>query len=160
MEGSIDLMMLLAFALAPPSTPDFSGLWRLNLEKSTFRGQAPKELLVKIQHSEPTLVQTMLVVAADGGERLLTFAYDTAGGESTNAVAGGEGQSRARWIGSELVIESELKTASRTLRFRDHWSLAPDGQILRMAHLDDDLAGQVAVLEKAPPDIAARFRRQ
>lgn len=156
----IGLIMLLAFALAPQSTPDFSGLWRLNLEKSTFRGQAPKELLVKIQHRDPMLVQTMLVVASDGGERLLTFTYDTAGGESTNAVAGGEGQSCAHWSGSELVIESELKTPDRTFHFKDHWSLSADGHTLRMAHLDDDLAGQIAVLEKAPPDVAARFRPQ
>jgi hypothetical protein len=150
-------MTLLAFALAPQSTPDFSGLWRLNLEKSTFRGQAPKESLVRIQHCEPTLVQTMLVVAADGGEQLLTFTYDTAGGESRNTVAGGEVQSRAHWSGSELVIESELRTPDRTFHFRDHWSLAADGQTFRMAHLDDDLAGQIAVLEKAPPEVASRF---
>jgi hypothetical protein len=56
-EVPIDLMMLLAFALAPQSTPDSSGLWRLNLRRSTFRSQAPRELLVKIQHREPTVVQ-------------------------------------------------------------------------------------------------------
>ncbi|HEY2905261.1 MAG TPA: hypothetical protein VGJ29_05120 [Vicinamibacterales bacterium] len=91
----------------------------------------------------------MLVVAADGGERLLTFTYDTADGESAHVGAGGEVQSRAHWSGSELVIESELKTPNRTFNFRDHWSLSTDGQILRMAHLDDDLAGQIAILEKA-----------
>jgi len=41
----IGLMMLLAFTVAPQSRPDFSGLWRLILERSTFSGQAPKELL-------------------------------------------------------------------------------------------------------------------
>ena len=151
-------MMLLGFALAPQSKPDFSGHWRLNVEKSTFRGPTPKQVLVKIDHREPTLVQTMLVVAADGGEQRLTFTYDTAGGESSIAVAGGEGQSRAHWSGSELVIDSELKTPSRTFHFKDHWSLSADGETLRMAHLDDDLAGQIAVLEKAPPEVAARLR--
>jgi hypothetical protein len=152
-------MMLLAFALAPQSKPDFSGHWRLSLEKSTFRGPAPKEVLVKIQHREPTLVQSMHVVATDGGEQRLTFTYDTAGGESTITVAGGEGSCRAHWKDSELVIESELKTPSRILHFKDHWSLSVDGETLRMAHLDDDLAGQIAVLEKAPPEVAARFER-
>jgi hypothetical protein len=112
---------------------------------------------VKIQHCDPTLVQTMLVVAADGGEQRLTFTYDTTGGESTIAVASGEGPSCAHWNDSELVIESELKTPSRTFHFRDHWSLSANGQTLRMAHRDDDLAGQIAVLEKAPPEVAARF---
>lgn len=149
--------MLLPFALVPQSKPDFSGLWRLNLQKSTFRGPTPKEILVNIDHREPTLVQSMHVVAADGGEQRLTFAYDTAGGESSIAVASGEGQTRAHWNDSALTIESELKTPSRTFHFKDHWSLSADGQTLRMAHLDDDLAGQIAVLEKAPLEAAERF---
>jgi hypothetical protein len=147
--------MLLAFA--PQSKPDFSGLWQLSLEKSTFRGPAPKEILVQIDHREPTLVQSMHVVAADGGEQRLTFTYDTAGSESTITAAGGEGSCRAYWSDSELIIESELKTPSRTFHFRDHWSLSMDGQTLRMAHRDDDLDGQIAVLEKAPPEVAAKL---
>jgi hypothetical protein len=150
-------MMLLAFTLTPQSRPNFSGLWQLNPGESTFRGQAPKELLMKIQHRESTLVQTMLIVAADGGEQQQTFTYDTTGGESTNVVSGREGRSQVRWSDSELVIESEMKTPNRTFHFKDHWSLSADGRTLRMAHLDDDLAGQVAVFEKAPPELAARL---
>lgn len=156
----IGLVMLLAFTLAPQSRPDFSGFWRLNLEKSTLRGPAPKELFMRIQHREPMLIQTMLLVAADGREQQQTFTYDTTGRESTNVTAGGEGRSRARWSGSELVIESVLKTPNRTFHFKNHWSLSGDSQLLRMAHLDDDLAGQITVLEKAPPGVATRFKPQ
>jgi hypothetical protein len=134
-------------------------LWRLNLDKSTFPRQAPKEFLVKIQHREPTLTQTLLVVGADSGEPQLTLTYDTSGSETTNRAPGGEVQSRATWSGSELIIESVLKTPARTFHFVDHWTLSSDGQTLRMEHPDDDLAGQISVLEKAPPD-AARFRAE
>jgi hypothetical protein len=79
------VMMLLPFSLVSQPMPDFSGFWRLNLERSTFRAQAPKE--------------------------------------------------------------------------QNHWSLSADGQTLRMAHLDDDLAGQIAVLEAAP-EAAMRFKTQ
>jgi hypothetical protein len=106
------------------------------------------------------LTQTMLIVAADGGEQQRTFTFDTSGSESTNTTAAGEIQSRAHWNGSELVIDSVLRTPSRTFHFSDHWSLSPDGQTLKMAHPDDDLAGQVAILEKASPDAAARFKPQ
>jgi hypothetical protein len=57
-------------------------------------------------------------------------------------------QRRARWSNSPLVIESVLKTPARTFPFKDQWSLSADGQTLRMVHLEDDLAGQVAVLDK------------
>jgi hypothetical protein len=152
--------MLLAFAFAAQTRPDFSGVWRLNLAKSTLRGPAPKELLVSIEHREPLLSQVILSVADHGEEQQLTFTYDTRGGESTIATPAGDGQSLAHWDGSELVIDSVLRTPNRTFHFSDHWSLSSDGQTLKMAHHDDDLAGQVAVLEKASPDAAARFRPQ
>jgi hypothetical protein len=139
--------------------PDFSGVWRLNLEKSTLRGQAPNDLLVQIEHREPALVQTLLIVASDGTERRERYTFDSSGAESENATPGGTARTRATWNGSELVIESVLNTPSRTFRFKDHWSLSDDHQTLRMAHVDDDLAGQVAVLEKASLDAADRFNR-
>jgi hypothetical protein len=153
--------MLLAFAITAQTRPDFSGVWQLSLQKSTLRGPAPKEILTRLQHRGPMLTQTMLIVAADGGEQQLTFIYDTTGSESTNvAMAGGEGTSRAHWNGSELVIDSVLRTPNRTFHFSDHWSLSPDGQTLTMAHRDDDLAGQIAISERASPDLAARFKRE
>jgi hypothetical protein len=153
--------MLLAFAITVQTRPDFSGVWQLNLKKSTLRGPAPKEILTRIQHREPILTQTMLIVAADGGEQQLTFTYDTSGIESTDvATTGGEGKSLAHWNGPELVIDSVLRTPSRTFHFSDHWSLSPDGQTLTMAHLDDDLAGQIAISERASPDSVARFKRE
>lgn len=152
------LFMLIAFAFAPQTRPDFSGLWQLDLAKSTLRGPAPKELFAKIDHLDPIVTQTMLIVAADGREQQQTFTYETNGRESRITIGAAEGRSRARWNGSELIIDSVLTTPNGTLHFSDHWSLSSDGQTLRMAHEDDDLAGQVAVLEKAPPAVAARFR--
>jgi len=152
--------MLLAFAFAAQGKPDFSGVWQLNVEKSTFRGQAPKEILVKIDDRDPNLTQTMLIVGADGREQQQTFTYTTDGRESAIKTPLGEGQSRAHWNGSELVIDSVLKTPNRTFHFSDHWSLSSDGRTLQMAHPDDDLAGQVSILERAPAGAAARFKPQ
>jgi hypothetical protein len=155
----VPLIVLLPFLFAfmGESKPDFSGWWVLNLDKSTFRAQPPKDILVKIQHREPKLIQTILVVTASG-EQQQTFTFDTGGVESTLSVAGGQGHSRAHWNGSELIIDSVLQAPSRMFNFSDHWSLSSDGQTLRMAHLDDDLAGQVAVLHRASSDIDARFK--
>jgi len=42
-----------------------------------------------------------------------------------------------------------MQTSSREVYFQDHWSLSHDGRTLTMAHRDDDLAGQISVLEKS-----------
>jgi hypothetical protein len=43
-----------------------------------------------------------------------------------------------------------MSLGGRELHFRDCWSLSPNGQILTMEHRDDDLAGQIAVLQRMP----------
>ena len=156
-EVLFEIVMLLVAATVVDSRPNFSGVWQLNREKSRFRGPAPRDIVVRIEHHEPRLVQAILTVAADGREQQQTFTFDIGGSESMFATPLGEGTSRARWNGSELIIDAILNTPSRVFRFRDHWTLSADRHTLQMAHRDDDLAGQMAILEKAPADLAARF---
>lgn len=139
-----------------PSRPDFTGLWEVDFEKSTMRGERPQQILMKINHREPRLTQTILVIQATGAEQRLTFTYETTGEETVHAVGGG-GWSRAHWEDEDVVIESSMKTSEREFHFKDHWSLSGDGQTLTMAHRDDDLTGQISVLEKASQAAATRF---
>jgi len=134
--------------------PDFSGVWDWNSAKSVMRGPAPARMVVTIEHREPQLVQRVAMTGADGSERSQTFHIDT-GGETTNSVGGATLRTQARWEGAELVIESWMPTPQREFHFKDHWSLSADGLTLTMAHRDDDLAGQVAVLERISPSKSA-----
>ena len=129
--------------------PDFSGVWQVNLEKSAFRGPAPRSIVITIDHRESAVTQIVLIVAADGREQQLTYVFETSGRETTNQTAQGSLQCRAHWNEDEMVVESVLTTPGRCFHFSDHWSLSGDGRTLQMAHLDDDLAGQVVILEKA-----------
>jgi hypothetical protein len=135
----------------PTNTPpDFTGLWELNLERSTLRGSGPKRIVIEIEHREPRLVQQIHLTNADGAEKRMTFAYET-GAETTNSVGGAPARTSARWEGEELVMESRVMTPCREVQFRDYWSISDDGRTLTMAHRDDDLAGQISVLERRSP---------
>jgi hypothetical protein len=137
-----------------PSRPDFTGVWEMNCERSVLHGSTPRRILVKIEHRDPQLIQQVLFTAAGGVEQRMTFTFQ-AGAETTNLVGGATARTHARWEGIELVIESLMKTAGREVHFKDHWSLSEDGRTLTMAHRDDDLAGQIAVLEKCVLDTGA-----
>jgi len=137
--------------------PDFTGLWEANLGKSLLRGRQARRILVKIEHNEPRLVQTIFMSYGDGAEERLGFTYTTDGERSMNSIRGIACETHAHWDGEELVIESLMKTPDRTFHFKDHWSLSDAGRTLTMAHPDDDLAGQISVLEKAPPGAATNF---
>lgn len=129
------------------SRPNFTGVWKLNLEKSTMRRAVPNQILVKIEHREPMLIEHVLYSDANGVEQKQTITCRI-GAETPNSIGGVAMRTVARWHRTELVIESWTRTHDRESHFKDHWSLSGDGQTLTMAHRDDDLAGQVSVLEK------------
>jgi hypothetical protein len=128
--------------------PDFTGEWEMNFEKSILRFSPPKRILMKIEHREPRLIQEIVVTNTGGTEQRTTFTYET-GAETINSIGPSTARTRTRWEGMELVIESRMQTSSREVYFQDHWSLSHDGRTLTMAHRDDDLAGQISVLEKS-----------
>jgi len=136
--------------------PDFTGVWEMNFERSILRGPAPKRILVKIEHREPRLIQQIHLTNAGGTEQRMTFTYET-DAETTNSVGEATARTHARWEGTELVIESRMKTPGREFHFKDHWLLSDDGRTLTMAHRDDDLAGQISVFEKCSQADTTRF---
>jgi hypothetical protein len=137
------------------SRPNFTGVWQVNFEKSKMRGPAPKRILMKIDHREPMLIQQILFTS-EAGTQQLAFTYIT-GTETENLIGKATAQTRAEWDETELVIESRMNAPDHQIYFKDHWSLSDAGAILTMAHRDDDLAGQISVLEKAPQDYETNF---
>jgi len=131
--------------------PDFTGVWELNLGRSTLRGSEPKRMVMEIEHREPRLVQQIHLTNAGGAEKRMTFAYET-GAETSNSLGGAPARSSARWEEEELVIESRVLTPCRQVYFKEHWSLSGDGGTLTMTHRDDDLAGQISILERRSPN--------
>jgi deazaflavin-dependent oxidoreductase (nitroreductase family) len=129
--------------------PDFTGVWELNVARSIMRGPPPTRTLITIEHRETTVIQQVRATGAAGVDQEIRFSYEI-GGETTNERNGATVRTRTWWDGPELVIESRMKTADREFYFKDHWSLSGDGRTLTMAHRDDDLAGQLSVLERIP----------
>jgi len=74
-------------------------------------------------------------------------------GEPGNSLLNGRPiDGSASWEGRELVIKSRMRSGARELNFRDFWSLSADRKSLSMEHRDDDLAGQITILDRAGQD--------
>ena len=127
---------------------DFTGTWKADLAVSRLHGPPPTNLLVSIAHSEPDLQVEMSLTTADQKVLRIVYGARTTNEEVANTVLGNKWLSRSRWVDDELLIESWVSQSGRVMHFRDYWSLAGDGRILTMEHRDDDLAGQVTVLDK------------
>jgi hypothetical protein len=128
--------------------PDFTGNWKANFEKSRLLGPAPQELLVMVFHSEPDLRVSMTITVPDQGPQHVDFRARTTGETATNSVLGTVWQSRLRWVGSELLIESWVSHPGRETHFCDYWSLSSDRRVMTMEHRNDDLPGQITVLDR------------
>jgi hypothetical protein len=129
---------------------NFTGTWKANLPKSNVIGPGPKELLMKVMHAQLQLAVEMFITTQDGNQHRVMFRAPTTGEEATNSVLGQAWRSQLRWIGQELLIESWVSQGGREFHFRDDWSFSADGDTLTMQHRDDDLAGQLTILERQP----------
>ena len=100
-----------ALAQAKPPCPDFSGAWKMNVEKSDPMGGGPggggggagmADAITTI-----TQTATELTVTTKFGDQTRTLTYKLDGSESVNpGMRGGESKSKAHWDGNSLVIET------------------------------------------------------
>jgi len=127
---------------------NFSGTWLADLSQSRLLGPIPSALTAKIEQSDQSLREEILVVTANGEHRSVLECH--IGGHQENAVLDGRPvRGGARWEGNELVIELWIAPGDRELHLSDHWSLSADGQVVTMEHREDALAGQRTILRRS-----------
>jgi len=126
---------------------NFSGVWNANLSASKFLGPVPRAIKITISYSDAELREEILLTQLDGRENRAVFTCSINKG-SQGLLNGQAIRSSTRWEGNELLIESWVQLGTREMYFCDCWSLSPDGQTLRMEHRNDDLAGQLTLLER------------
>jgi hypothetical protein len=125
------LLTLCLSATAAPK-PDFTGAWRLNLEKSDFGPlPAPQAGGSKIEHRDPIL-KVRVTRTGDNGESSSDLKLTTDGKESVDTVDGLAVKSTAHWDGEALVIESRLSVDGNQVTITQRWTLSRDGKVLTM----------------------------
>lgn len=120
---------------AAQAKPNFSGTWKLNMEKSEMGGMggggggggmggmmAPVTI---------TQTETELVVERTTGDRVRKDTYYLDGRESTNpGFRGGESKSKARWEGNALVIETTAMMGENQITTKMVRTLSADGKTM------------------------------
>lgn len=133
--------------------PDFSGVWRANLENSTLLRPKPQAMSASIQHVDPELRVEMVLTKPDGTVTRSASRFLTTGEEITNPVYSTGMRSRCQWLDRELLVESWITLRDRDWHTCDFWSLSEDGQTLTMEHRGGDLAGQITRLERTRQEV-------
>jgi hypothetical protein len=132
--------------------PDFSGVWKMNREKSKFPAFLPMEnirdVVSKIEHKEPNFSESMTITGVDG-DRTAEVKYTTDGKETTMKLPYLTGPVKAtvKWEGDALTIEGKAEE----FNVRGKYTLSADGKTLtKTSHISTptgDVDG-IVVFEK------------
>jgi hypothetical protein len=125
----LTLVTCVPLAFAQDGAPNFSGIWRLNVQKSHLSNPAASDLRAKIDQNGPD-ISVAFRVRTKTGEEIETHKYRIGSDDNRNTMHGAPMKSSARWDGGALVIDSTAKFGDRELRLNDRWTLSADGQTL------------------------------
>jgi hypothetical protein len=121
---------LAALAFSAAASPNFSGHWKLNPEKSKL--DEPYQEERTIDHKDPELT-VIMKATADGEDEQSTAKYRTDRKETRNMIDGDPLFTTAHWDGDALVFDSQLVSDTDTTELHDRWTLSADGKLLTVA---------------------------
>ncbi len=137
--------------LAAQSKPDFSGSWKMNMEKSDPMGRmggggggGGGMAMAPI-----TITQSAdkLVITSTRGDQVTTATYNLDGSESVNAGMRGETKSKVSWDGASLVIASESSfngpNGAMTVTSKEVRSLSADGKVMTVVRTSQTPNGEM-----------------
>lgn len=117
-------------AVSQESTPDLSGIWRWNSEKSHASGPPASDRRVKIEQRGSGINLTIRVMY-NAGEEFRKYHFTIGSNDNTNDLMGSPLKSSVQWKDGSLSVESTASMMDGTpLHLSDMWTLSPDGKTL------------------------------
>jgi len=146
--SALTLCLLATFAAAQNKQPNLTGTWKMNSQKSTFERGGPEGIVIKFDHKDSSLAETMML-ATGGGDRTIDLKYTTDGKETEQAdLMGAAGHSTVKWEGNTLLIFWRVENMS----FNRKVTLSEDGKTMTMivsqTSGDGSSATDTVILEK------------
>lgn len=110
--------------------PDFTGLWKVNIEKSNFGPMiAPTSVKQRIDHKDPVIKITTQEIGPDG-ENNSDYTYSTDGTETISNYRGLEAKTVVNWDGDSLIIETKFEFLGMLNTSRTTLTMAADGKTI------------------------------
>jgi hypothetical protein len=129
MKRVLCFVTLLSLA-ATENKPNFSGTWKLNVNKSALGPiPAPISLMRTVTHSDPSLAITE-EQKGGSGDHVFTRRYTTDGKQVEFLENGANVKAHASWAGESLVIESNADAGGITIAFVEKLTLSNGGNTL------------------------------
>ncbi|MGA3024333.1 MAG: c-type cytochrome [Bryobacteraceae bacterium] len=141
-------------------TPSLSGVWKANLEASTFTGPRPASYLMIIRQQGNT-VREAIGVSSTMGDYRCAFTFSTGSGESRNSWHGLPMHSKAEWTGGALIVDSRI-AGPQAQTVHEKYLLSADGNTLTVetaATWEGKQTQQTIVLTRQPDEAGEPLRQ-
>jgi photosynthetic reaction center cytochrome c subunit len=155
----ICLMALASFYVVSAQTPNFSGVWKADLQKSKMVGQPATSYLVIIEQ-DPTKITEKVGLTTQRGEQRMAFNYNLAK-PSMNSFRGIPMRTESSMNGNTLVLTSKI-AGNPPGTMTERYTLSPDGNTLTIesvAMVNGKEQPQTIVLEKQPDSAGEPLRQ-
>ncbi len=151
----------LAFSICILSaqTPDLSGVWKANPEKSKVQGQPPANMVMIIEQKDSRIAGTVGTTGMHGEERS-SFTFNTQR-PGINSVRGVPMRTKAAWEGNTLMVDERVAGA-HPAEIHDKYTLSPDGNTLTVDSTRSMNGREMAstlVFDKQPESAAAALHK-
>lgn len=133
--------------------PNFTGKWKLNLEKSDFGPLPPPDSRTDTIAQEDKAIHDAFTSKGQDGDQNGEFSYTTDGKESLNKFRGNDMKGTAIWDGPSLVVDNKLSFDGNDIEVKTHWDLSSDGKVLTTTAQIESPMGEVEqklVFDKLP----------
>jgi hypothetical protein len=116
-------------AISQESTPNLSGIWKANPDKSHVQGPPATNRRVKIaQQGDDLTIGTRAI--SQMGDQIQTSHYRIGSDDNSNEALVFTLKSSVHWKDGGLAIDSVGKTDRGDIHINEVWTLSPDGQTL------------------------------
>ena len=127
------VLLLASSTLLAADKPNFTGEWKLNIDKSTFGPMPPPtSQTMKIEHADPNVVAITEQDGADG-KTTITVKYKTDGTETANEIRGQQAKSTGKWDGDSLTVTTKLDFQGMEIILNNAMKLSTDGKTMNAA---------------------------
>ncbi|MGO8819443.1 MAG: c-type cytochrome [Terriglobia bacterium] len=116
-------------AISQESTPNLSGIWRWNPDKSQVSGRPATNRRVKIEQQGSDLTISVRT-ASEVGDEIHKFHYTIGSDDNTNEMMGASLKSKVQWKDGALSVESRATRDEGEIHISETWTLSGDGKTL------------------------------
>jgi hypothetical protein len=137
-------LLLLLFVPLFATDPDYSGIWKLNAARSNLQSMnEPAAVTLRIEHRGVRIHCTAL---PSEGSTPVSWDYTTDQKEARYKVGDTSRNSRLKWEGDALLVNTLVNGRDRSYTVMDRWKMSRDGKTLTIRRQVESLNGESEAL--------------